>query len=197
MTEQFKVLHVCTGNIGRSPMAERLMRRHLQANLGEDAQAFDVRSAGTWGCAGSSAEDYALLALNSRGIDASDFVARELTENMLNEADLVLTATTEHRGQVVVMRPSVVRRAFTLREFARLQALVAEQADDAGESTVARAKSRVELAGRVRGLSERLDPSHDDVEDPLGAPATFYEARAYDIDQACRRAVDLLVGQRH
>ena len=35
-------------------------------------------------------------------------------------ADLVLTATTEHRAHAVGLAPSVVRRTFTLKEFARL-----------------------------------------------------------------------------
>jgi len=190
----FRVLHVCTGNIGRSPMAERLMRRHLALRLGDSASSFQVTSAGTWGCTGAAAEQFAALALHKRGIDASDFVARELTGEMLTEADLVLTATTEHRGLVVALLPAAVRRAFTLKEFARLGPL---SVHDNGIGLPDLARGKVEMAGRVRGLGDRPAVLDDDIEDPLGAPADFYEARAHEIDVASRRAVDLLLGSAH
>ncbi len=195
MSDVFRVLHVCTGNIGRSPMAERLMRHHLALRLGDDASSFQVTSAGTWGCTGAAAEPFAALALENRGIDASDFAARELTGEMLAEADLVLTATTEHRGLVVALLPSAVRRSFTLKEFARLGPLMPDSDDGIGLPDLARA--RVEMAGRVRGLGDRPASPHDDIEDPLGAPATFYEARAQEIDRASFRAVELLLGSAH
>ena len=195
MSDVFRVLHVCTGNIGRSPMAERLMRRHLVLRLGDSASSFQVTSAGTWGCTGATVEQFAALALQKRGIDASDFVARELTEEMLTEADLVLTATTEHRGLVVALLPSAVRRAFTLKEFARLGPLTSGRDNGIGLPDLARTK--VAMAGRVRGLGDRPTVPDDDIEDPLGAPAAFYEARANEIDMASRRAVDLLLGSAH
>jgi protein-tyrosine phosphatase len=176
-------------------MAERLMRRHLVLRLGYKASSFPVTSAGTWGCTGAAVEPFAALALESRGIDASDFAARELTREMLAEADLILTATTEHRGLVVALLPSAVRRTFTLKEFARLGPLMPTSDDGSGLPTLA--KARVEVAGRVRGLGDRPASPEDDIEDPLGAPATFYEARAQEIDRASFRAVELLLGPAH
>ena len=195
MIDVFRVLHICTGNIGRSPMAEHLMRHHLELRLGERASSFQVTSAGTWGCTGAAAEPFAALALHERGIEVSDFVARELNEEMLTEADLVLTATAEHRGLVVAMLPGAVRRTFTLKEFARVGPLTL--ANDHRMGLPALARARVELAGRVRGLGERPALREDDVADPIGAPAAFYEARAKEIDLASRRAVELLLGPAH
>lgn len=172
------------------------MRHHLDRRLGERAAEFSVSSAGTWGCAGSSAEDFALAALRQRGIDARDFVARELSVNMLREADLILTATTEHRGYVVGMEPAAVRRTFTLREFARLQPLVSPTELDS-LSLPQQARLQVEKAGLARGMGDRPMAGENDIEDPLGAPAAFYQARAADIELASHRAVDLLLGQLH
>ncbi|UER55299.1 hypothetical protein HJG43_12960 [Kineosporiaceae bacterium SCSIO 59966] len=41
----FRILTVCTGNVCRSPMAERLLRSGLAARCGEQAAAVEVSSA--------------------------------------------------------------------------------------------------------------------------------------------------------
>ncbi|MCU1593365.1 MAG: protein tyrosine phosphatase, partial [Frankiales bacterium] len=74
----FRILHVCTGNICRSPMAEQLMRRGLEERLGEGSTAFEVASAGTWGHEGAPMEPFALSTLGALGVDGSRFTAREL-----------------------------------------------------------------------------------------------------------------------
>jgi protein-tyrosine phosphatase len=190
----FRVLHVCTGNIGRSPMAERLMRRHLAESLGAGAAAFEVESAGTWGHTGAGLELGADAALRSLRVDPSGFSARELTEQMVAAADLVLTATAEHRSVVVGLVPAAVRRTFTLREFARLAPAVAPRLDPLLEP-VDRARQSVAVALRARGAVSRAPhPSDDDVADPIGAPLAFYLDRASEIDAACARAVALFAG---
>ncbi|CAN5280275.1 hypothetical protein BH24ACT10_BH24ACT10_17910 [soil metagenome] len=40
MSEVFRVLHVCTGNLCRSPMAEHFTRTGLEQRLGADADRF-------------------------------------------------------------------------------------------------------------------------------------------------------------
>ena len=65
--DPFSVLHVCTGNIGRSPMAQYLMQASVSERLGERAKQFCVSSAGTWGLEGSGMERFALLALQRTG----------------------------------------------------------------------------------------------------------------------------------
>lgn len=46
--------------------------------------------------------------------------ARQLTNHIIDAADLILGMTKEHRSYVVRMVPSAVRKTFTLREAARL-----------------------------------------------------------------------------
>jgi protein-tyrosine phosphatase len=58
--------------------------------------------------------------LRNSGADDGAFAARRLTEKLLKEADLVLTLTRDQRSLAVDVWPPVVRRTFTLREFARL-----------------------------------------------------------------------------
>ncbi len=110
MTAHFCVLFVCTGNICRSPMAERMLRQALAEVLGARAAAFKVESAGTWGHEGSMMEPNAEAVLRERGARTEAFAARELAPEHLVIADLVLTATAEHREQVRVL-DSVRERA--------------------------------------------------------------------------------------
>ena len=64
----FRILHVCTGNICRSPMAEHLTRHGLLLGLPDAADRFVVESSGTWGHAGSPMEPHALTTLFGMGL---------------------------------------------------------------------------------------------------------------------------------
>ncbi len=112
----FRVLFVCTGNVCRSPAAELLFAR---AAVGYDIAS---ASAGTNGLTGHGVDDPTAYALKEIGVDPSRHVAQRLTPALMNAADLILTATTEHRSVVVQQMPLGFRRTFTLREFARLGA---------------------------------------------------------------------------
>ncbi|HVE63399.1 MAG TPA: hypothetical protein VNB94_06320 [Mycobacteriales bacterium] len=192
--ERFRVLHVCTGNICRSPMAERLMRAGLLARLGEGAAAFVVESAGTWGHTGSPMEPGALSTLTSYDLDGADFRARELLAEHVAGADLVLTATREHRSAAVVLHPRASAYTFTLREFARLTALVDIAALPTGDP-VARARAAVTATAASRGLRPPASPSEDDVGDPYQAPPSVFAACAELVDTAVQRALDVLAGR--
>jgi len=194
---RFRVLHVCTGNIGRSPMAERLMQLRLRQRLGSEAAAFRVESAGTWGHRGAPMEPFAAQAVRELGGDPEGFGAHELDPVQVELADLVLTATGEHRAAVVTLVPSAVRRVFTLKEFARLGASIDPGALRARLLTlpvdpVDYAAAAVHAALLLRGPGQRPSPGLDDVTDPLGAPYRVYQARAREIDAAVGQTVRVL-----
>ena len=156
---------VCTGNVHRSPLAERL----LMARLGQYREAFRVTSAGTAARAGTPMDPVAVALLAGLGGDPHDAVASRLTVELVENADLVLGAATEHRDAAVRLSPVwALRRAFTLREFARL--LRAE--DAAGVAGPAeRAAVLVRGAWARRGRVGRAED--DDVADPYGAPVRW------------------------
>ncbi len=191
----FRILHVCTGNICRSPMAELLTRHGLAQRLGPQASAFVVRSAGTWGHTGSPMEDFALSSLAAYGVAGEAFRARELEPTHVVGADLVLTATREHRAAAVVMHPRGAARTFTLREFARLLAPVAG-ADLPDADPVSRAQALVRAAAGNRG---RVPPPEsvddDDLEDPYHAPESAFRTCAELIEATLRRPLDLIAGR--
>lgn len=186
----FDVLVVCTGNIGRSPMMERMLRRDLTtAGLNH---LVDVTGAGTWARDGESMEPYAEQALRERGVDADAFVARRLQPAQVTGADLVLTATREHRSAVVQLVPAAVRRTFTLLELARIADQLPSPPGAGGVDPLTRMRAAVDWAARNRVPSTR--EAGDDLADPLGAPLATYRERADQIQTACSRVVTLLRG---
>jgi len=175
--ERFTLLFVCTGNICRSPMAERLTVASLSVRLPEVADRFDVRSAGTWGYSGAPMDDHALATLAGRGIDGDDFRARELVRDDVVGADLVLAATREHRAAAVVLHPRAAARTFTLREFSRLANAV-DRAVLPGDDALARARALVPAAAALRGRVRAQAPGEDDLADPYGATQPSFDACA-------------------
>lgn len=192
----FRILHVCTGNICRSPMAEFLARDGLSRRLGAQAVRFEVSSAGSWGHSGAPMEDFALSTLDTYAIDGAGFRARELDVGHVSAAHLVLTATREHRAAAVVLHPRGAARTFTLLEFARLTSVVGPQ-DLPEVDPVARAEALVRAAAGNRGLVPPDAPDDDDLEDPFHAPESAFLACAALIDSSLQRPLDLIAGRTH
>ena len=168
MGDAARILVVCTGNICRSPFIERL----LQLRIGELRPIADwpveVSSAGTRALAGWDMDERVAERLVALGGDASGFRARQLTADLIADADLILTATRAHRSQVGKMSPLARRRIFALRDFAGLLSEshtlhVGPPPTDAREWVAQVAET---MASR-RGLTTPLDQAEVDVVDPF------------------------------
>src|SRR4051812_30022312 len=122
----FTVLHVCMGNICRSPMAERLLARAVRDRLGDGAdQVLRSLSAGTGGWhAGEEMNPPAARQVRARGGSVTGFEARKLRGDFIDDADLILTATADQYDYVVALRPDAASRTFVLGEFGRLLSAV-------------------------------------------------------------------------
>lgn len=114
--------------------------------------------------------DNAREALMEVGVTPGEFASRRLTADMIENADLVLTATRVHRADVLREVPTAMRKTFTLREFARL----VQQCDL--DTTPARAvNDLVTRAAAVRGQF-RVAAGDYDIDDPIGRDLHAYRA---------------------
>lgn len=111
------LLFVCTGNICRSPTAERLLVALAPANGLQDLQASSV---GIRAVIGHPIHPEAAPVLEQLGGDPSNFAARQLTAKIASAADLILTMTRAHRDAVLELAPQRLHRTFTLAEASRL-----------------------------------------------------------------------------
>jgi len=180
-----RVLFVCSGNICRSPLGAQV----LTARLGRDAAGFTVGSAGTIAQDGAPMDDAAAAQSIRLGGDPSAHRSRYLTPAIAADADLVLTAERSHRAAVVSLAPRTAKRAFTIKQFARVLSGL-EPADLDGVGTTA---ELVERVARLRGtVPMPTDPAVDDVDDPYRRSTATHERVADEIAAALAVVADAL-----
>ena len=166
-TEPFRVLFVCTANICRSPYMERVARSL-------DVPGVEFTSAGTHGFDGHPVDPPMAARLAEQGIDAGDFRSRRVTQRLIAEADLVLTAEAAHRSAILEESPEAVRKVFTLGQAARL----------AAEHDTA--LSPRDLVAALAARRTAPEPA-DDVADPHGRGDAAIAAAAEEISSLLRR----------
>jgi protein-tyrosine phosphatase len=172
---RFTLLFVCQANLCRSPMAERLARLRLAR---DGAMGVDVMSAGTRALEGSPMHPVAMRVLAERGADPADFTSRQVTEKVLDGADLVLTATRHQRAVCVSMVPEMVACTFTLRQFGRMVAAAGTTLDNSPDAL----RDRMRRAVAARSTLQPVAPEEDDLADPVREPVDAFRRCADAID---------------
>ena len=168
-----RILAVCTGNICRSPAIERL----LAAGLPGLAL---IGSAGTAAVVGAPIARPMRVLLYEAGADTANFAARQITAALIDQADLVLTASTTHRSTIVDLQPTAVHRTFTLLEFtASTQS--ANPTRLAGHTMPERLEVLIRHARHARPKLRLTDP---DIPDPYLQPNEVYDAVFAQISEA-------------
>ena len=183
----FRILTLCTGNVCRSPLVAQMLASRLDPNV------FEITSSGTTALIGDEMPAAAQHIATRMGLSgAESHRATTLTTEELAQADLILGMERSHRSYAAEIEPTVVRRAFTLTEFAH----IAVQIHDDQLLELLRDRSDVETAAleavmRMRGVVPRLRPQRlYDVADPYGRSNQVYERSARQIFQAVEKVVN-------
>lgn len=164
-------------------MAERLLQHGLDELT---PGAYKVESAGTGALAGSAIEPHIAGFVRVMGASAENFVARQLTSNILAEQDLVLALTRAHRSRIVELRPALLKKTFTLRELARI---LPQIQTPLGGEVADRWAAVIPLALRARSMQGHAIED-DDVVDPYRRSDEVYEQMRREINPAIQVLID-------
>lgn len=168
------VLFVCTGNLCRSPLAERLATLYSSQWSIDD---FAATSAGTRASIGQPMNPTAAAILHKLGGDSSNFAARRLNRKIALDADLIITMERVHRDTVLELAPRLLRKTFTLSEVHELYVQFG-------------AKRVNELADARPLLAAKDAP---DIPDPIGMSVTQHEAVGSQIAAYLSQVFPLLI----
>ncbi|HEX7539454.1 MAG TPA: hypothetical protein VF358_04045 [Syntrophales bacterium] len=97
-----RILFVCSGNLCRSFMAERIFRKQLKK---QDLHHVQAVSAGLLDLGGAGADPHAVAILREKGIDGSRHRSRTLSAEMVAGADLVLVMEEAQLDEVLRRHP--------------------------------------------------------------------------------------------
>lgn len=166
----FTVLFVCTANICRSAYADVVAR-------GRAVEGLNFASAGTQALVGELIDPPMADLVAGRG-DTSAHVARQLTRDLVTDADLILTMAADHRRWILDEWPTLGRKAFVIGHAARVMAQLPPE---------------VTLEGLVDYLwSHRSSDAGDDVADPYRRGPEAAATAAHQIDANLDVIVDRL-----
>jgi protein-tyrosine-phosphatase len=113
MTREPLVLFVCSGNTCRSVLAEHLFRIRLRA----EGVGGRVASAGLWAVDGAPASQAVQAILADRGADVSAHRSRPLTEDNVDEADVIVVMTESQRRALLARFPEAAGKVSLLKEY--------------------------------------------------------------------------------
>lgn len=103
MSKIRNVLFLCAGNTCRSPFAEYFAKGLKDNEYKEKLNEINFDSAGIYHYY-EKPQEGTLKYLESKGIDASDFNAKEVTRELLEKQDLILTFEQKHHVNKLLRR---------------------------------------------------------------------------------------------
>lgn len=115
-----KIMFVCTGNICRSAMAERLLKKKIKEKDLE--KEFYVCSSGISAYPNDVSTYEAVYVMqNEYGIDIKDHRATNVKASKIKEMDLILAMTKSHKDMLIMMFPELKEKIYTIKEYVGLQ----------------------------------------------------------------------------
>ncbi|HYN33197.1 MAG TPA: hypothetical protein VES40_11275 [Ilumatobacteraceae bacterium] len=180
-TAPLRILTVCSHNRTRSVMMAALFESMLTERLGRVI----VRSSG-FGPEGIPAIDDAVAAMKRRGLDVSQHRSGSTTPELVNGADVIITAERDHVVKIAALSPSAFARAMTLPELLARAGDVPDAPDGAG------VRAWVESLTASRTAAAYLREFVAEVADPTGLTPRAFESAVVSLERQCGEASALL-----
>lgn len=177
------VLCVCSYNRTRSVMMAALLAHHL-APFDADIQ---VHSAGTRADGGPATRETVKL-MRELGIDVGDHFGRPIDEQLVADADLIITAEQEHVVNIAGRWPAAFASTFTLPELVERAGLRGARSGGPIDDWKAALN-----AGRPTGFLYLDDRDIGEIEDPTGRDRRTWTATFDQIDDLTRRLAKAIV----
>ena len=115
ITSKKLILIVCTGNTCRSPIAEILLRTAIEKDA--LSESYQVSSAGIYASDGQTASENAQKVMQAKSCDLSNHSAQQVTQELVKNAELILTMTQSHRLQLASDYPENSSKIHLFRSF--------------------------------------------------------------------------------
>lgn len=161
-------------------MAEQLLREKLALHEASNVQ---VSSAGVQAIEGADLDGGAKQVLEAHGHSFEHHVARQLTADIAADADLILTATGDHRTDVIRTLVRANRYTFTLKEFVNLASFKFDLESEDGAEPKIQAKSLADkLADTVSARGYAVELADADIADPYQLGQAAFESTLNELD---------------
>lgn len=111
-----RIMFICTGNICRSAMAHKLLEKKLKDN---NIQNVEVYSCGIYAVDGDYSTYNAEEVMKYYDVDMRSHRATNIKNSKIQEMDLILCATMQHKNIVINIFPNLKEKVYTIKEYVK------------------------------------------------------------------------------
>jgi protein-tyrosine phosphatase len=156
-----RLTFVCTGNICRSPLAEKVFRERVLER--DPTSAILISSGGLRAVVGAEMDTIPQAMALRYGADPSHSGV-QLSRQLVDSSSIMLTMTRDQRAQLVEEFPSALKRTFTFVEFVRI---LKEIPDEVPSLNAASGRTLFDIAlDASQHRAEIPRQPMDDIDDP-------------------------------